>query len=67
MSEEVHVHQTPPAGGGDGGAGWVVAILVIVVLLAVVWFAFMRGGTDTGNVPDRIEIDVNTPETPRTP
>lgn len=69
MAEEVHVHQTPPAGGDGGGAGWVVALLVVIVLLAVVWFAFLRGGTGTndGGIPDQIEIDVNTPEAPRSP
>jgi hypothetical protein len=66
MAEDVHVHQTPPAGDG-GGAGWVAALLIVIVLLAVVWFAFLRGGTGTTNVPDQIQIDVNTPEAPAAP
>lgn len=67
MAEEVHVHQTPPAGGGDGsgGAGWMVAVLVIIVLAGVLFFAFGRGGDRTG-VPDTIEadIDINLPDRP---
>jgi hypothetical protein len=66
MAEEVHVHQTPPAGGdGSGGAGWMVAVLVIIVLAGVLFFAFGRGD-NTGGVPDRIEadIDVNLPDAP---
>jgi len=61
MADEVHVHQTPPAGnGGGGGAGWVVALLVVIVLAAVLWFVFARGGADSG-VPDEIDVDVNVP------
>jgi hypothetical protein len=67
MAEEVHHHHHPTADGG-GGPGWIVALLVVVVLLAVVWFAFLRGGVDTGpNVPEQIEIDVNAPEPPPNP
>jgi hypothetical protein len=65
MAEEVHVHQTPPAGGdGSGGAGWMVAVLVIIVLAGVLFFAFGRG--DRTVVPDTIEadIDVNLPDRP---
>jgi hypothetical protein len=64
MAEDVHVHQQPPAnGGGGGGAGWVVALVAVVLLIVVVWFLFMRGPADTGpNIPDQIQVDVNTPQ-----
>lgn len=65
MPDEVHVHQTPPAGGnGSGGPGWFVAVLVVIVLAGVLWFAFGRSNTTT--VPDTIEadIDINLPDRP---
>jgi hypothetical protein len=66
MAEEVHVHQTPPAGGDGGGPGWIVALLVVIVLAGVLWFAFGRT-QDRTVVPDEIEadIDVNLPDPDR--
>jgi hypothetical protein len=67
MADEVHVHETRPAGDG-GGPGWIVALVAVVLLVAVVWFFFLRGGTTTdAGVPDQIEVDVNLPEGGRTP
>jgi hypothetical protein len=66
MADEVHVHQTPPAGnGGGGGAGWLVAGLVIVVLVVVLWFVFGRAGGNEQVIPDQIEVDVNVDDARR--
>ena len=60
---DVQVNQTAADKGGGGGGGssaWILGLLVVVVLAIVLWFVFMRGGTDSTT---KIDVDINVPAT----